>query len=72
MVTFHGTCLGRALKVDGALFEGAINPIEIEKTTSKTKQTPPAGYVMHKSPCIKDTYYIFFFSTHDNLKGNLG
>ena len=61
MVTFHGTCLGGALKVDGALFEGAINPIEIEKTTSKTKQTPPAGYVMHKSPCIKDTYYIFFF-----------
>ena len=42
MVTFHGTCLGGALKVDGALFEGAINPIEIEKTTSKCHRRRPA------------------------------
>lgn len=53
MVTFDGTCFSRALKVDGALFEGAINPIEIEKATSGIYRVLAAQITLHKG------YYIF-------------
>ena len=55
MVTFDGTCFSRALKVDGALFEGAINPIEIEKATSGIyrRRVLAAQITLHKG------YYIF-------------